>query len=493
MCFIFILACLLALNVSAFAPVQVHTRSTGALPTCRYFSANDDDECDVVVIGAGIGGLSCAALCAKYGLETICLEAHDTAGGVAHSFTRYSKASKTTPFCFDAGPSLITGLSKKGTNPLRQVLDAVGVADDIEWRTYDGWVIHDLSDGKSFRLTTGDGGQFEQALEEKAGRQSREAFEAFKNNMLGPKGLSEASAYIPPFALRGGARAMFSLAKYTLKLLSIGSKGNFLTGPFTDTMDYYNMHDPFIRKWFDYLAFALSGEDAAHTQGAPVAYMMSDLHRPGAVLDYPIGGMDSLIQALVSGLENHGGELSLKSRVERILIEDQSGSCHCSGVVLDNGRVIRAKHGVVTNAPLWNTVQILESSVDASDSDNAEIINAVQEMRKQADDMAMTGSFMHLHLGIPSEGLADDLECHHSVLNMDIDITAEQNMVIISIPTVFDKNLAPEGYHVVHAYTAACDSFDDWERFIEKDQKPTYDPNSSASSKNTIVKLDIRI
>jgi phytoene dehydrogenase-like protein len=97
--------------------------------------------------------------------------------------------------------------------------------------------------------------------------------------------------------------------------------------------------------------------------------------------------------------------------------------------------------------------------------------------------MAMTGSFMHLHLGIPSEGLADDLECHHSVLNMDIDITAEQNMVIISIPTVFDKNLAPEGYHVVHAYTAACDSFDDWERFIEKDQKPTYDPNSSASSK----------
>jgi phytoene dehydrogenase-like protein len=35
-----------------------------------------------------------------------------------------------------------------------------------------------------------------------------------------------------------------------------------------------------------------------------------------------------------------------------------------------------------------------------------------------------------------------------------------------SIPTVFDPSLAPEGYHVVHAYTAACDDFDEWERFL---------------------------
>ena len=241
MCVIFILTCLLALNVSAFAPVL--TGRSGALPTHSYLSssANDDEEYDVVVIGAGIGGLSCAALCARYGLKTICLEAHDTAGGVAHSFTRYSTASKTTPFCFDSGPSLITGLSQKGTNPLRQVLDAVGVADDIEWRTYDGWVVHDLGDHRSFKLTTGNGGKFEQALEEKAGKQSRQAFEAFKNQLLGPKGLSEASSYLPPFALRGGPRAVLSLAKYTLKLLSIGSKGNFLTGPFTNIMDYYNV------------------------------------------------------------------------------------------------------------------------------------------------------------------------------------------------------------------------------------------------------------
>ena len=199
---------------------------------------SDDDEeeaVDVVVIGAGIGGLCTAALSAKYGFVTLCLETHDTAGGCAHSFDRYSSASKAIPFKFDSGPSLISGLSSMGTkNPLRQVLDAIGTANDIEWKTYDGWIVHDKNpnDSTSFKLTTGDGGEFEQAIEQKAGIDARIAFEKFKTKMLQSRGLSEASGYIPPFALRGDIKAVASLFRYTLKLLSIGSKGALLTGPF---------------------------------------------------------------------------------------------------------------------------------------------------------------------------------------------------------------------------------------------------------------------
>lgn len=46
--------------------------------------ASDSHETDVVVIGAGIGGLSCAALCAKYGLKVTVLESHNIIGGAAH-------------------------------------------------------------------------------------------------------------------------------------------------------------------------------------------------------------------------------------------------------------------------------------------------------------------------------------------------------------------------------------------------------------------------
>jgi NAD(P)-binding Rossmann-like domain len=150
----------------------------------------DEEVVDVVVIGAGIGGLSCAALSSLYGFDTLCLEAHDTAGGVAHSFVRKNKAGGS--FEFDSGPSLMSGLSRaNGTNPLRQVLDALDVADEISWKTYDGWLIHDYADDKSFKLTTGSGGEWEQALEEKAGATARLEFEALKREMLAPGGLSE--------------------------------------------------------------------------------------------------------------------------------------------------------------------------------------------------------------------------------------------------------------------------------------------------------------
>lgn len=440
------------------------------------------EEVDVVVIGSGFGGLSCAALSATYGLDTICLEAHDTAGGVAHSFSRFSKASKSVPFRFDSGPSLISGLSSKSTNPLRQVLDAIGTADEIDWYTYDGWSVYDYADNKSFKLTTGDKGEWENAIEDKAGKEARIEFEKFRDQMLKDGGLTEVSGYIPPFALRGDASAARSLAGYLLKFLTIGTKGLLLTGPFTLTMEKYSLTNPFLVKWFDYLAFALSGLDAAHTQAAPVSYTMGDLHRKDRILDYPMGGMDSLIEALIKGLTNNGGELRLNSRVEKLILEEKNGEAHCSGVVLSDGKIIKTKKGVVSNAPLWNMARILK------DSNNAEVGSvvdkAVIEVQKQADSMEMTGSFMHLHLGIPKEGLPDDLEMHHSILNFDLDVTAEQNLVIISIPTVADPSLAPEGYHIVHAYTAASEDFKDWEGFLE-DGKDSGKVGSSPNSRTS--------
>eukprot|EP00956_Cyclotella_meneghiniana_P001330 scaffold1449_cov60-Cyclotella_meneghiniana.AAC.2 len=234
-------------------------------------------------------------------------------------------------------------------------------------------------------------------------------------------------------------------------------------------MNKYGVKDNFVSQWFDYLAFALSGLDAAHTQAAPVAYTMIDLHKKGAVLDYPRGGLDSLIQALVKGLTIDrgdgvgGGELRLNSRVKKFVLEESNDRAKCTGVVLEDGTVINSKYGVICNAPLWNMAKLLEDSIN--NSQDVAVAKAVKEVRKQADEMQMTGSFMHLHLGIPSDGL-EGIDCHHSVLNLEEDVTAAQNLVIVSIPTVFDPSLAPDGYHVVHAYTAASEDFKDWETML---------------------------
>jgi hypothetical protein len=112
-----------------------------------------------------------------------------------------------------------------GTNPLRQVLDAIGTADDIEWKFMTGgsYTIPPTARRLNERQATEENGN--KRLNKKAGREARDEFIAFKAKCLEPRGLSEASAYIPPFAVRDGLSVARSLARYLFKLLSIGTKG----------------------------------------------------------------------------------------------------------------------------------------------------------------------------------------------------------------------------------------------------------------------------
>lgn len=44
------------------------------------------DNLDAIVIGSGIGGMSCACLLARSGKKVLVLEQHDQAGGCCHTF-----------------------------------------------------------------------------------------------------------------------------------------------------------------------------------------------------------------------------------------------------------------------------------------------------------------------------------------------------------------------------------------------------------------------
>jgi pimeloyl-ACP methyl ester carboxylesterase len=97
------------------------SNTAGRAVSCWSKEASFDETADVVIIGAGIGGLSAAALLARYGKRVIVVEAHDTPGGCAHGFERRSKNG--AKYKFDAGPSLWAGMSTPSTNPLRQVFE----------------------------------------------------------------------------------------------------------------------------------------------------------------------------------------------------------------------------------------------------------------------------------------------------------------------------------------------------------------------------------
>jgi phytoene dehydrogenase-like protein len=89
--------------------------------------------------------------------------------------------------------------------------------------------------------------------------------------------------------------------------------------------------------------------------------------------------------------------------------------------------------------------------------------------RQVALDTPAVESFMHLHLGIRAAGL-ENLTGHHVVVHDSLlDITTPGNTCMISIPSVWDETLAPDGHHVVHAYT--LEPYTGWERNDLYEQK----------------------
>lgn len=57
----------------------------------------------------------------------------------------------------------------------------------------------------------------------------------------------------------------------------------------------------------------------------------------------------------------------------------------------------------------------------------------------------------------------DDLQLHHIVVNTwEGGVDCEQNVGLISIPSVIDPDFAPPGKHALHSYVPATEPFDIW-------------------------------
>ncbi|MBD2448688.1 NAD(P)/FAD-dependent oxidoreductase [Nostoc sp. FACHB-152] len=405
---------------------------------------------DVIVIGSGIGGLSCAALLARYGLEVTVFESHTIPGGAAQAFERQG-------FKFDCGPSLYSGLSySPSVNPLRQVIDAIGV--DLPCVNYDTWGCR-LPEG-DFDTSVG-GEQFCEVLAKLRGQDAVNEWRQLQKVMTP---LAQAAIALPPAALRLDIGAALTVGKFAPSLAQHATNFLKLTGSFDRIMNGV-VRDPFIHNWLNLLCFLLSGLPAAGTNAAEVAFMFADWYRPGVVLDYPIGGSAALVNALVQGLEKHGGQLLLNSHVEQILVEANKAV----GVRLRDGREIRARRAVVSNASVWDTLKLLPEGA------------LPRKFFTQRQTIPECDSFMHLHLGIDAQGLPADLACHYIVVNdWELGITAPQNVVLVSIPSILDPSLAPPGKHVIHVYTPGNEPYALWEGMDRRSQEYTQQKRSRA-------------
>ncbi|MCX6577441.1 MAG: NAD(P)-binding protein [Candidatus Aminicenantes bacterium] len=84
----------------------------------------DDKDFDAIVIGSGLGGLSCAAAFARQGYKPIVLEQHSQAGGYATTFKRPGG------FTFDASLHSTTVGERQG---VRNLIDGFPEITEVEF------------------------------------------------------------------------------------------------------------------------------------------------------------------------------------------------------------------------------------------------------------------------------------------------------------------------------------------------------------------------
>ncbi|MEN9255308.1 MAG: FAD-dependent oxidoreductase, partial [Gloeomargarita sp. SZTDM-1c_bins_89] len=175
--------------------------------------------------------------------------------------------------------------------------------------------------------------------------------------------------------------------------------------------------------------------------------VFADRHYGG--VRYPKGGVGQIAQKLAAGLEQYGGEIRYKSRVSRILLERGQAV----GVKLANGQIYRAKR-IISNATRWDTFGHLLP----------EIPPAEQRWRRRYQP---SPSFLSLHMGVKASAIPADTDCHHVLLDDWNAMTDPYQTLFVSIPTLLDPDLAPPGYHILHAFTPCWLS--DWEYLSPRD------------------------
>jgi phytoene desaturase len=380
----------------------------------RFHEEAARDAYDAVVVGAGIGGLTAAALLARAGRSVLVVERHDRPGGYAHAFRRRG-------YRFDSAVHVVGGCEpgpfEEGA-VLHHVLAGLGVRERCEFVRVDpGYRV----EWPGFAL--GAPSELERFVEAHV--------EQFPNAAKGIRAFVEDCLTIRTETSRAEEGVGPSVRPERFPLL-LRYRRATLGQVLADRVDDPAARAALAALW-PYLGLPPSRVSFLYFATMLMSYVADGTY-------YCRGTFQALAEALVEALVKRGGELTLRSPVRRILVE----AGRAAGVVLENGQHVRAPL-VVSNVDARQTVEELvggehfprpyrQRLAAASVSTSAFVVYAATSLDLARSDLA--------HETFLYEG-----PDHDAAFASGRD--GPPSWLSITAPSLLDPGLAPAGEHLL--------------------------------------------
>ncbi|XP_052198796.1 prolycopene isomerase, chloroplastic [Diospyros lotus] len=382
---------------------------------------------DAIVIGSGIGGLVAATQLAVKGGRVLVLEKYVIPGGSSGFYQRDG-------YTFDVGSSVMFGFSDKGNlNLITQALAAVGCKMQV---IPDPTTVH-------FHLPSNLSVQVHKEYNEF----TTELISKFPHEKQGIlKFYSECWKIfnaLNSLELKSLEEPIYLFGQFFKKPLECLTLAYYLPQNAGDIARKF-IKDPELLSFIDAECFIVSTVNALQTPMINAGMVLCDRHFGG--INYPVGGVGGIAKSLAKGLVDQGSEILYRANVTNIIVDHGKAV----GVRMSDGRQFFAKT-IVSNATRWDTFGKLLNVEDLPEEEKN-----FQKLYVKAP------SFLSIHMGVKAEVLPPDTDCHHFVLEDDwTNLEKPYGSIFLSIPTVLDSSLAPEGRHILHIFTTS--SIEDWE------------------------------